>query len=534
MVVKIGWPAISQLSAKTLKYVFLTDYDRPENRDDVDGEGPLFDLAVKRVETYMSRGKVIVESSPGEEFIDRTWKAASVHEAPPAPGIMSIYNRGTRARWYWRCVHCEAHFQAEPGLGNFKLPEQKELERRVEGASDLVGLAEEWARIACPSCGALHEQSERTELNRGASWMHEGDRWTGKEWDTSARRRSRIASYWLGGVAAAYQRWDSLLLKYLTGLQIVLRTSDETALKATTLTDQATPYIPRSVARRRTSDEFIARAEEWPRGVVPPGVAFLITAVDVQIRSFVVQVHGYGPGLESWVVDRYAIGLSKRTDADGRALALDPASYAEDWDELEEVALRTYPVDGVPGAVMPSHVTVCDSGGAEGVTQKAYDFWRKMRDAGHARRFGLVKGDPRKDAPRVQLTFPDNRKSGAKGDIPLHLLATTLWKDAVSGDLQREQTGPGYVHLPRWLGRDFFDELTSEEKTAKGIWERIKPGLKNEAFTLAYYARAACAVVGAEKVNWAAPPAWATRPTAASNSGKKVVSFAELARDLNK
>jgi phage terminase large subunit GpA-like protein len=538
MMVKLSWPAVSQLSSKTLKYVWLTDYDRPENRDDVDGEGPLFDLAAKRIETYMSRGKVIAESSPGEEFVDRTWKASTPHEAPPAPGILSLYNRGTRARWYWRCAHCEAHFQAEPGLGNFRLlPKEREhLEKLVASGTDLPGLAEEFAKVPCPKCGAIHEQSERGELNRGAAWVHEGDVWNGKEWDTNGRRRSKIASYWLGGVAAAYQRWDSILLKHFQALAGYLQTNDERALKATAFTDQAFPYTPRAVARRRTADEFSTRSEDWAQGLIPAGVAFLITAIDVQVRSFVVQVHGFGVGLESWIVDRYVLAMSERTDVDGRKLALDPASYAEDWDGLKDVIEKTYPLDGVPGAMMGSHVTVCDSGGAEGVTQHAYDFWRKMRDAGHARRFGLVKGDGRPSAPRSQVTYPDTRRSGrdagARGDIPVWMLATTFWKDAISGDLARDQRGPGFVHLPRWLGREFYEELVSEERNKKGVWERLKPGLKNEAFTLAYYARAAAQIAGAEKIDWTKPPAWAIAPKPGDKT-EKVVSFAELAKGLN-
>ncbi|WP_262197094.1 phage terminase large subunit family protein, partial [Escherichia coli] len=37
---------------------------------------------------------------------DTRWKPSSPHEAPPTTGILSLYNRGDRRRWYWPCPHC--------------------------------------------------------------------------------------------------------------------------------------------------------------------------------------------------------------------------------------------------------------------------------------------------------------------------------------------------------------------------------------------------------------------------------------------
>jgi phage terminase large subunit GpA-like protein len=42
----IGWPSISQLSGRTLRYVAITDYDRMA--ENIDGEGDAFSLARKR------------------------------------------------------------------------------------------------------------------------------------------------------------------------------------------------------------------------------------------------------------------------------------------------------------------------------------------------------------------------------------------------------------------------------------------------------------------------------------------------------
>src|SRR5204863_6001474 len=123
----------------------------------------------------MSRGKCLAESSPGEDILVPDWRAATPHEAPPARGILALYNRGTRARWYWRCLHCGEPFQAEPGIAPFALPAFDELTKLVL-AQDLNELVAQYARIVCKSCGGLHEQADRLELNRAGRWLHEGEK----------------------------------------------------------------------------------------------------------------------------------------------------------------------------------------------------------------------------------------------------------------------------------------------------------------------------------------------------------------------
>ena len=70
---------------------------------------------------------------------------------------------------------------------------------------------------------------------------------------------------------------------------------------------------------------------------------------------------------------------------------------------------------------------------------------------------------------------------------------------------------PGYIHLPMWLGPEYFDELTIETRTEKG-W--VKPsGARNEAFDLHVYNRAAVIALRAEAINWDDPPDWAKPPS---------------------
>jgi phage terminase large subunit GpA-like protein len=512
---KISWPTVTQLSSKTIQYTICPDYDRIENRDDVDGEGPLWDLLLKRTQTYLSRGKTLVESSPKAVYTNPAWKPQSAHEAPPCGGILQIYNQGTRARQYWRCLHCSAPFQVEPGISNFSLPVFDQLERDIRDI-DIMKMSEQYAYVVCRECGVKHLPTDKVELKRRGSWVHEGETLNADGSISGDRIKTDIASYWLGGAAAGYQTWQSMIYKYLQAVKTYAATGDEAPLRFTINTDQAAAYLPRAIAKRRGADTLMARAESWPRGLLPSAVRFVLSAVDVQSGRFVVQVHGFGVDLESWLIDRFEITSSKRQEG-SRTAGLDPAAYLEDWDTiLEQVADKEYPYEEMLDVKLRPRLVVVDSGGKVGVTPRAYDFWRGARDRGYGRRVMLIKGTGHASAARCTLTWPDgtgrsDRAGGARGDVPVLLINTNIIKDGVSNDYARESPGPGFAHVPDWIDAGWYDELMAETKTMRG-WVR-PPGARNEAFDLQCYARAGCIAIDAEKINWSSPPEWARPPT---------------------
>ncbi|WP_141031417.1 terminase gpA endonuclease subunit, partial [Salmonella enterica] len=220
---KIGWPSITVFSSSDYKRVALTDYDRfPEN---IDGEGDGFSLASKRTTTFMSAGMTLAESSPGREITDVKWRRSSPHEAPPTTGILSLYNRGDRRRWYWPCPHCGDWFQ--PAMENMV---------GYRDNPDLMA-ASEAARIQCPHCLALIQPEQKRGLNNRGVWLKEGQ-FINKDGEISGEaRRSRIASFWMEGPAAAYQTWQQLVYKLLTAEEEYERTGSEETLKAVINTD---------------------------------------------------------------------------------------------------------------------------------------------------------------------------------------------------------------------------------------------------------------------------------------------------------
>ncbi|AHF03425.1 DNA packaging protein [Marichromatium purpuratum 984] len=490
MILNLGWPTSSQLAQRDLRYVAMTDYD--SFPDDIGGEGEPFGLARKRTQVAMSAGMTLVESSPKRELVTNQWTPDGPHAAPPVKGgILPLYNRGDRRRWYWPCLDgCGARF--EPPA----MPLYDEAETIEASAAT--------AHICCPHCGTRYLPHDKRRLNIAGHWFREG------ELDGSPRTAA-IASYWVLGCAAAFQQWESLVTNALLAQRELEASGDETALRQTTNTDQGMPYMPRAMAESRGAESLAARIEEAERYRVPDGVRLLLAAVDVQGNRFEVCVIGFGIGGERWIVDRYAI----RKTAAGEPLQ--PAVMQEHWSELtDRVINATYRLPD--DRELRVYRTGVDLGGyanrAKGAdsTARAYAWWRELRRAGLAHRARLVRGDGSRSAQLVRETLPDtskrhDRKSGSRGDVPVLILNADRIKDRVSADLARDVPGPGYIHLPSWLSRAQRDELTAEQRTPDG-WRQIG-NRRNETWDLLCYAEALWLHCGGDRIDWARPPAWA-------------------------
>lgn len=507
----LAWPSPTQLSAQDYKYVFLSDYDR---MPDDTGEGDVYSLAMKRTQTFMSGGMCAVESSPGRDFTDPSWKPSTPFEAPPVGGILGLYNSGDRRIWHWNCVDCKEAFPVMPGLALFNLPPQDELMHQIR-KNGAKATAESYNRIVCPHCGSMLAHEHKNKMNLGGFWKAESG------------RRNSIASFWLGGIAAKFQTWESLLEKEFLALAHYAGTGEQEKLKATRNTDQGIPYIPVGASEKLTAKELEDRAEDLPKRTVPEGCRFLLAAIDVQKNKFVVQVEGRGPvdiegqksTIKSWVIDRFDIAISER-ESHGEMALLDPAAYKEDWDLLfDRVIEHRYPLDDDTGRTMGVSMTTCDSGGVEGVAENAYSFWKKTKDRGLSDRFSLVKGErpkPNANKPMVSKSIVDKssksaRKAKVTGEMPLWVLNTTILKDAVAANLKREEVGTDYVHFPDWLGTWFYAEIVAENRTEKG-WENPARA-RNESFDLLCYNKAGYLIkldgYWKKDINWESPPAWA-------------------------
>lgn len=541
MIVNLSWPTTSEMAGKPVPHIALTDYDRMD--DSVSDEGSPFDLASMRTTTFKSFAMTVAESSPSRPIEDMRWVPSTPHEAPPCTGILSLYNRGDRRRLYWPCPYCDHYFE-----GTWKHIKYEALDNPLD-AADTV-------RMICPACDEEIWPFQRQSMLEWSVWLKDGQKINKKGRIVGKAPRSRIASFWLNGVAAGFKTWPTLVIEYLNAQAEFERTSSETALQTFYNTSLAEPYVPKRLELERLPEVLMDRAEPFEELQVHSGVRFLVACVDVQRTRFVIQVHGIGPGIpyDITVVDRFSITKSNRVDSDGDVDRIRPGTYVDDWELLvDKVMEKTYPLDDGTGRRMAIKLTVCDSGGEDGVTTNAYEFYRQIRKRGIASRFHLLKGNPVVTAPRTYIDYPDSRQKGkmsaARGDVPVLFMNSNLLKDALNHRLDSLTPGKGMIRFPNWLPVWFYKELCVEHRDERGKWEGTR-GIRNESWDLLYYCIGVCAssLLRAESISWLSPPIWADdwsrnplvlkadapekAPLTLTSTLSSSITFAELGRDI--
>ena len=478
-----GSPTPTNLSASDYRFCFWSDVDRG---DDDNSDGDIFSQLIKRNATFLSSGMTVCEGSPSRDLLDARYKPKHPHDAPPVTGTLGLYNSGDKRMFYWKCPHCNERFRLSCDLELFCLPKERELLDK----SNEIGikkLANQLAYIYCPHCGSQIDPKMKRKLNTSGVWRK-----------ADPNEEHDFATFWLSGVASAFQSWESIIANYLKALKILDETGDETRLKAMFNVDLAMPYMPRSISDSLTSEELENRAVSVPKKTVAEGVRYLIASVDVQKRKFVVQVEGWGVNNSRLLIDRFDITMSNRKYG-GVQQGLEPATYLEDWDLLlDKVITARYPLEGDSDRDMGIIITGCDSGGAQSstgdgsVTENAYKFWLKMKEIGLKDKFVLLKGtrpvvssnNPAIKRSVLTKQSKTARKAKVIGMLPLWLLNTTLLKDTIMARLKRTE-GDGVINFPEWLPSWFYKEITSEIRTDKG-WDNFK-GRRNEAFDLLCY-----------------------------------------------
>lgn len=498
----IAYPATNVIAGKPTRVNIVTDHDRTRP---LIGHGSLFDLLHKRSETHGARRMTFAESSPGHLVIEDgkvdldTGEILPLekHEAPPCDGILGLYNRGTRERWYWPCDECRHWF----------IPEFECIRYDYETGMQWMDVAES-ARMECPMCHHRHHPARKAALNEQGVWCGPDQQILLDGRVDGPERRTTMASFWLPGPASFMQRWGAMAVTYEQAKIQYEQTGSEEELMATVLSDQAKPYTPMRRAKARTADELEERSaqESWPPGVVPPGVRFITAQVDIGKGKFDVMVCGWGVDLECWILDRW------------KSVNVDPSKRLEDWESVirDQVIRRVYPVAGLKDRYMGMKVVACDSKGEEGVTDMAYAFWRQLRKARLTDRFMLISGQPA--GLRLSVGKPEKsshrqkearRKFVEANMADVYTINSNLTKDAADKYLAREDAGGRYVHFGRHLPRYIFAELTSEIRNDKGRWEKSGSHTPNESLDLFGYGIAACWALQADKMDWQHPKPWA-------------------------
>ncbi|WP_280190346.1 phage terminase large subunit family protein [Delftia sp. PS-11] len=236
----------------------------------------------------------------------------------------------------------------------------------------------------------------------------------------------------------------------------------------------------------RTDEHALqARAEPFKLGVVPRGALYLTAGVDVQRTWWQITVWAWGRGIESWPVARITIEGNPAVD--------------EEWEPVSTFLLQRFPQAG-HGPSLGISATSIDSSDQ---THAVYNWVRNNQ--GRIPNLRPIKGDDNK--PIVgpsSLQDVNHRGRKVQRGIKLFLVGVDQAKDLLLGQLAITAPGPGYVHFSADLPREFYEQLTAEQRVltkanGQDAYKWVKRRPRNEELDIRNYALHAAMAQGIHK-----------------------------------
>lgn len=229
------------------------------------------------------------------------------------------------------------------------------------------------------------------------------------------------------------------------------------------------------------------RAEPYALKTIPLGGLLLTAGVDVQRDRWELTVWAWGRGLESWVVDHHIIYGN-------------PASEG-DWEPVSEYLQQRY-THAWSGATLGLSAISIDSSDQ---TQSVYNWVRSQQT--RLPQLRAIKGRGEENIPILgPSSLQEINWRGAKiaRGIKLWAVGVDTAKDLLLGQLAIAEPGPGCVHFSNQLQREFFEQLTAEQriltkKAGKEVYVWVKRRPRNEALDCRNYAMHAAMGLGIHK-----------------------------------
>jgi phage terminase large subunit GpA-like protein len=418
---------------------------------DVDGEGDPVMLAEARQTTF-SRRKRLKTSTPTRRGTSR---------------IESAFKAGDRCTWHVPCPHCGAK------------------QALVWGASDAYGIKYDKddqgqyvaVRYVCRVSGCEIREHHKPQMLAGGAWVAE----------FPGAQEGRVRTFHLNGLYSplGWASWSLLVEEWLAAMTAA-QAGDTTLLRTFVNTRLAETFEERG----ETVDEHALerRAEAYPLCTVPIGGLVLTGGADLQGNRLELTVWAWGFGLESWVVDHHVIEMNPASD--------------DDWLPVEQYFMRRYPQQWANGGSLPIEALTLDSNYQ---TQAVFNFIMRMQ---HRMRIYAGRGDnqlgsPIKGPGRSQEVSWRGQRWPA--GIKQWTVGVDSAKDLLFGQLQIDAPGAGFVHLNSALPREWFEQLTSEQRVPVrgpgGTVERwIKRRARNEVLDCRNLALHAAYMLGLQ--NW--------------------------------
>lgn len=394
-----GSNSAASLAARAIMLLILDEPDRYERQ--LKGEGDTISIAIKRTTTFRSRRRILMTSSP-------TVVGAPIH---------TWFERGDQRRYFVPC----------PGCGHMHPYEWRNVRFEDHDPST--------ARLVCPECRYAIDEAERVAILSGGEWR-------------ASRPDQADASIISFHLWEAYSPLSSLreIVAGFLRARAAQKAGDPTLMHTWQNTTLGEPIEP-DQGEGVDQHVLIVRAEPYGAEVDVPAGACLVTAgIDTQDDRLEALVIAWGPGEESWLIDRV------RFDGD--------TSQPAPWRELDKLLEREFRHPA--GVKLPIAGSCIDSAGHR--TSEVYDYVSRKG----ALRLHATIGRAG-DLPLVKFTPSPRRYGRTEREVPLWTIGVDAAKALWMSRFKVLEPGPGYVHVPQavWADDELAAQLTSERLVRK-------------------------------------------------------------------
>ncbi len=394
-------------------------------------QGDVLGLVVARGETY-SDFAVGVTSTPSQGIVTFKRDAASgldfweiADEGEVTSPIWRLWQRGTRYHWCWPCPHCSQWF----------IP-RRALLRYPKGATAAQAKANSW--LECPHCEGEIVEGHKAEMNRRGVYVAPGQTVT-VDGTVRSEPPAGYPSRWVSGLCSPFKSFGDRAHRLLEAVEAADSAKIQTAINAA-----FGEVAPPCATEAPDHDAIAAKAVGHAAGTVPIGVVTLVAGVDVQGKSLVYVIRGFGAHGTSWLIRHGEL--------------YGPTKDPEVWDQL--ATLLSTPIDG-----MLVKIAIVDSGFRPGTkanlpVNRVYQFCRRYR------RFVYPSKGSSSPMLRPLIEVPIDVEtedgSGQRYGLRLLRLDAGHWKATVQERLGLEADKPGCMHLNAEADENYRRQLVAE------------------------------------------------------------------------
>lgn len=418
-------------------YIFADEIDSWQS--DIDEEGDPIQLMMNRTNTFGSKKKVFMASTP-------TITDLSAIEREFLSGDQNYY--------HVPCPHCGALQTLI--FYNLKFERYKDTNKVIP----------ESIYYECQICKGHIEEHHKTKMLMTGKWIPE-----------NPNAPKSIKSFQLNSLYSpiGWLSWSSIVQKFLDAKD------DPLLIKVFKNTILGLTYAEKS--QQPSFEKLIERAEKYDSKTVNGQVVVLFGAVDVQDNRLATTIIGYGKDGEMFVVDYQEI-----VGSPGEPLV---------WEAMQRIMERPYKHEA--GIDMNIKAIAIDSGGH--FTSTVYDFCRKNQlkyfpIKGASSDFnGYIK-----KANSIDRDIKTGKKYDKELDLYLvnvHLIKKILYINLNNMLINDKREGSNVVHFPCDLQRQYYQMLVSEKLVKKIVAGRYKEefiktkdSTRNEALDVTVYCMA--------------------------------------------